>query len=67
MVRLFHPDKHSKLTADDLGALPSTTCELRDGNLFIGGRSYGHGAHARALLALLLNLPPESELKEGLR
>jgi hypothetical protein len=50
MVRLFEPDDYPKLTVDEWEALPSTTCELVDGNLYIGGRSYGHGAHARALL-----------------
>jgi hypothetical protein len=62
VVRLFHPDDYAKLTVKDLAGLPSSTCELHDGNLCLGGRSYGHGAHARALLALLLNPPPESEL-----
>ena len=66
MVRLFHPDDYSELTVDDFKALPSTKCELVNGDLYLGGRSYGHGAHARALLALLLNPPPEPE-REGVR
>ena len=61
MVRLFHPDDYPHLTGADLEALPSTNWELVNGNLYLGGRSYGHGAHARALLALLLNPPAESE------
>jgi hypothetical protein len=61
MVRLFHPDDYPELTVDDLRALPSTKCEFLDGNLYVGGRWYGHGAHARALLALLLNPPSEPE------
>ena len=63
MVRLFHPDDYPELTVDDFKALPSTKCELVDGDLYLGGRSYGHGAHARALLALLLNPPPAPERK----
>ena len=62
MVRLFHPDDYPELTVDDFETLPSTKCELVNGDLYLGGRSYGHGAHARALLALLLN-PPEPERK----
>jgi hypothetical protein len=66
IVRLFHADDYPALTVDDLEALPSTKCELRDGDLFLGGRYYGHGAHARALLALLLN-PPDEPKRKGAR
>jgi hypothetical protein len=63
MVRLFEPDDYPKLTQKDCRGLRSTTCELIDGNLRIGGVQYGQGAHARALLALLLNPPTNRTAK----
>jgi hypothetical protein len=56
MMRVFEADDYPPLTGEDLEQLPSAF-ELVEGNLCLGGRDYGHGAHARALLALLLNPP----------
>jgi hypothetical protein len=68
------PYRFPHIAAEELEAIGAMDVELVDGDLYIGGRNYGHGAWARAVLAPQLagnnGAPPRgfiSQLWDALR